>query len=112
VFEDKHAVPTPMKELVTLRECDVVVQPDVLYEFAGVYSFGEGVFRGQRKSGSEFAYARLTRLRSGNFVYPKLMAWEGALGVVPHDCDGLVVSPEFPVFEINEDRVLPEVLDV
>ena len=60
----------------------------------------------------EFAYNRLTRLRTGNFVYPKLMAWEGALGVVPFECDGLVVSTEFPVFEINEDRVLPETLDV
>lgn len=46
-----------------------------------------------------------------NFVYPKLMAWEGALGVVPENCDGLYVSPEFPVFEVREDRILPEVLD-
>ena len=60
----------------------------------------------------EFAYPRLTRLRAGNFVYPKLMAWEGALGVVPVECEGLVVSTEFPVFEVNEDRVLTEVLDV
>jgi len=40
------------------------------------------------------------------------MAWEGALGVVPPECDGLVVSTEFPVFEVNESRVLPETLDV
>lgn len=54
----------------------------------------------------------LTRLKAGNFLYPKLMAWEGALGTVPPECDGLVVSPEFPVFEVNESFVLPEVLDV
>ena len=40
------------------------------------------------------------------------MAWEGALGVVPEECDGLVVSTEFPVFEVLTDRVLPEVLDI
>jgi type I restriction enzyme S subunit len=39
------------------------------------------------------------------------MAWEGALGIVPKECDGLFVSPEFPVFTVREDRVLPEVLD-
>jgi type I restriction enzyme S subunit len=39
------------------------------------------------------------------------MAWEGALGIVPPECDGCVVSTEFPVFEVNEKRVLPEVLD-
>lgn len=40
------------------------------------------------------------------------MAWEGALGVVPPACDGMVVSPGFPVFCINTDEVLPEVLDI
>lgn len=40
------------------------------------------------------------------------MAWEGAFGIVPADCDALVVSTEFPVFEVNESRVYPEVLDV
>lgn len=64
------------------------------------------------RSGADFAYTRLTRLRAGDFVYPKLMAWEGALGVVPPECDGCVVSPEFPVFQVAEDRGLPEVLDV
>lgn len=104
--------PTPMSELVTLRQPDVIVSSDETYHFAGVYCFGRGVFVGQKKSGMEFAYPRLTKLRAGNFVYPKLMAWEGALAVVPPECNGLVVSTEFPVFEINQDRVLPEVLDV
>ena len=40
------------------------------------------------------------------------MAWEGALGVVPPECNGLLVSTEFPVFEVNERRACPEVLDV
>jgi type I restriction enzyme S subunit len=104
--------PTPMRTLVRLRECDVIVRAEENYDFAGVYCFGKGVFKGQRKSGSQFAYSKLTRLKAGNFVYPKLMAWEGALGIVPQDCEGLFVSPEFPVFELDESRVLPETLDV
>lgn len=98
-------------EFATLRPPDVKVDPLEEYHFAGVYSFGRGVFQGQRKLGSEFAYPKLTRLRAGNFVYPKLMAWEGALGVVPTECDGLVVSTEFPVFEIDTKIMPPEVLD-
>jgi type I restriction enzyme S subunit len=104
--------PTPLRELVRLREPDVSVNSAESYHFAGVYCFGRGVFRGRRKTGTEFSYKKLTRLRAGDFVYPKLMAWEGAFGVVPPECVGLVVSPEFPVFEINEDRILPETLDV
>jgi len=109
---DERVTIMQMRELVKLRDADVFVDQNEIYHFAGVYCFGKGVFKGQSKSGMEFAYSRLTRLRTSNFVYPKLMAWEGALGVVPPECDGLVVSPEFPVFEINKDRVLPETLDV
>lgn len=103
---------TPMRELVKLRELDINVSPDEMYWFAGVYSFGKGLFRGQSKRGTEFSYNRLTRLKTANFVYPKLMAWEGAFAIVPSEYDGLVVSPEFPVFEIDQQRVLPETLEV
>ncbi|NWG75714.1 MAG: restriction endonuclease subunit S [Rubrivivax sp.] len=109
--EAEPSIMTPMCELVKLREPDVVVSPEETYWFAGVYCFGRGVFPGLKKSGAEFAYSHLTRLSTGDFVYPKLMAWEGALGVVPPECNGLVVSPEFPVFEVNQASVLPETLD-
>lgn len=109
---DGPIVPTPMSQLVDCRRPDVVVDANETYRFAGVYCFGRGVFQSETKTGMEFAYKQLTQLRSGEFVYPKLMAWEGALAVVPAECDGLFVSPEFPVFSIRLDRVLPEVLDV
>jgi type I restriction enzyme, S subunit len=112
IRNDKDAQLVPMRDLVRLRPPDVDVEPERTYQFAGVYCFGRGVFRGSAKSGNEFAYPKLTRIRSGDFVYPKLMAWEGALGVVPQNCDGCVVSTEFPVFEVIQEKVLPEVLDV
>lgn len=102
----------PMSELVSQRQPDVTVDGTIQYRFAGVYSFGRGVFPSVVKMGSDFAYERLTTVRAGDFTYPKLMAWEGALGVVPPECDGMVVSPEFPVFSINTDEVLPELLDI
>jgi len=112
VATSNEVMPTPMRDLVTLRPPDVSVQASETYQFAGVYCFGRGVFRSQTRNGMDFAYPRLTRLRTGNFVYPKLMAWEGAFGVVPPECNGCVVSTEFPVFEVDEDKVLPEVLDI
>ncbi|AJE23513.1 restriction endonuclease subunit S [Azotobacter chroococcum] len=101
-----------MSELVSLRQPDVTVDRTAQYRFAGVYSFGRGVFASSTKTGDEFAYERLSTVRIGDFTYPKLMAWEGALGIVPPECDGMVVSPEFPVFTVDTDVVLPEVLDI
>lgn len=101
-----------MSELLTLRKTDVLVDRLAHYHFAGVYSFGRGVFASVSKDGSEFAYERLSTIHTGDFIFPKLMAWEGALGIVPPECDGFVVSPEFPVFTVNTNCILPEVLDV
>lgn len=112
LFQTDEAVESvPLGALMALKSPDIQVHPDRLYDFAGVYSFGRGVFAGQRKAGSEISYGRLTSLGAGDFVYPKLMAWEGAFGVVPPALAGRVVSTEFPVFEVDRARVLPEVLD-
>jgi type I restriction enzyme S subunit len=108
----KALVRSRMADLLALRQPDVRVDRLQRYHFAGVYSFGRGVFASVSKDGSEFAYERLSTVRAGDFIYPKLMAWEGALGVVPPECDGLVVSPEFPVFTVDTDAVLPEALDI
>lgn len=51
ITHDQDARPTAMRELVRLRPPDVTVRADETYQFAGVYSFGRGVFRASRKSG-------------------------------------------------------------
>jgi type I restriction enzyme, S subunit len=112
VLNDPSTKQLVVGEVVRQKPLNVIVEPDVSYQFAGVYSFGRGVFKGGVKTGTEFAYPKLSRIKSGDFIYPKLMAWEGALGVVPDECDGCVVSPEFPVFEIDQTKVLPDVFDV
>lgn len=112
VINDPSTKQIAVAELVKQRPADVNVEPHVSYQFAGVYSFGRGVFKGGVKTGTEFAYPKLSRIKTGDFIYPKLMAWEGALGIVPDECNGCVVSPEFPVFEVDKTKVLPDVLDV
>jgi type I restriction enzyme, S subunit len=97
-------------EVLERREPSVQVDAAENYQFAGVFSFGRGVFRGQARLGNQFSYRRLSRLQTGDFTYPKLMAWEGAFGVVPPECDGCYVSPEFPVFAPRSDRIASDFL--
>ena len=50
--------------------------------------------------------------RAGQFIYSRLFAFEGAYGAVRGCARWLLnVSNEFPVFEVDEDQVLPAVLD-
>ncbi len=101
---NSRSIPTSMHDVLLFRNPDIQVRGDAAYQFAGVYCFGGGVFRGERKSGMETAYSRLTTLRTGDFVYPKLMAWEGALAVVPPECNGMVVSQSFRSSKLCENE--------
>lgn len=101
----------PLGEVLRRIPANVEVDRSATYNFAGVYSFGRGVFRSVSRMGSQVAYSKLTRIQCGDFVYPKLMAWEGAFGVVPQACDGCYVSPEFPVFRPLTEKILSCYLD-
>ena len=83
----------------------------VEYPFAGTYSFARGIFVGERKLGSSFSLPRVQRLREGDFVYCKIMAWEGVFGLVPKEADGCVMSGAFVVYELDRSRIIPEFLD-
>ena len=90
------------------RSDEVPVEATETYRTAGIYSYGRGLFERPVISGSDTSYRSYFRLHEGQFVYSKLFAWEGAVAVVEPSFDGLLVSPEFPTFEINADVALPE----
>jgi type I restriction enzyme S subunit len=75
------------------------------YPFAGTYSFARGIFVGERKLGSAFALPKIQRIRAGDFIYCKIMAWEGAFGIAPRETDNCVMSGAFVVYELNRERI-------
>jgi type I restriction enzyme S subunit len=81
------------------------------YHFAGTYSFGRGIFSGERKLGSEFNLEKIQRIVEGDFVYCKIMAWEGAFGLVPKEADNCVMSGAFAVYSPINDKIEPKFLD-
>jgi hypothetical protein len=58
--------------------------------------------------GGETSYQVLYPLRVDQVVLSRLFAWEGAVALVTPEFDGCYVSSEFPTFEVNRERALPE----
>jgi type I restriction enzyme S subunit len=81
------------------------------YPFAGTYSFARGIFVGERKLGSTFALPKIQRIRAGDFIYCKIMAWEGAFGIAPEEADNCVMSGAFVVYQLNRERIDEKFLD-
>ncbi|MBD2206883.1 restriction endonuclease subunit S [Calothrix sp. FACHB-1219] len=100
-----------INELVSWIQNTESVKENEIYHFVGTKSFGKGLFHSATRTTQDFKYQNLRRLRHRDFIYPKLMAWEGAFGMVPEEFDGFVVSPEFVVFRTKDDIICPEVLD-
>ena len=50
------------------------------------------------------------RVSSGQFIYSRIDARNGACAIIGPELDGFVVSKDFPVFDINESKVLPHFL--
>lgn len=92
-----------LSDVLERVERPISVSASETYHFMGVRSFGVGAFDAGERHGSETRYTSLRVVRDGDFVYPKLMAWEGAFAVVPPEFDGYVVSPEFCIFGSGDD---------
>jgi type I restriction enzyme, S subunit len=101
----------PLAEVLSPSSERVRVEADVEYQTAGILSYGRGLFRRPKILGRETKYTTYYPLRGGQFVYSKLFAWEGALAVVPLSFNGLYVSQEFPIFEIDSTKILPQYLE-
>lgn len=90
-----------LAEVLTPRNGEELVS-DRDYPIAGVLGFGRGLLLRQAIKGCQTKYKSFTRLLPGDVVYSKIKAFEGAVTVVSHEGDGRYVSPEFPVFALDE----------
>lgn len=81
----------------------VEVKVDAQYPNLGIYSFGRGVFDKPPINGMETSAKKLNCVRSGQFIYSRLFAFEGAYAHVPDEYDRYFVSNEFPSFDVDPD---------
>jgi type I restriction enzyme S subunit len=86
------------------------VESDIAYPLAGVLGFGRGVLLRDAVRGAEMSAQFLYRIRTGQLMYSRLKAFEGAFALVPHEADGRFVSNEFPTFDVDTSAALPEFL--
>jgi type I restriction enzyme, S subunit len=87
-----------------------VVDPSQSYPNLGIYSFGRGLFLKPPIEGTNTSAQALYRVKSGQFIYSRLFAFEGSYGIVTDEFDGRFVSNEYPTFECDPDRAKPEFL--
>lgn len=88
----------------------IQLQPDSEYRELTVKLWGKGVVLRGIVSGTSVAAQRRYVVRASQFILSRIDARNGALGIVPPELDGAIVSNDFPVYDIATDRLLPAFL--
>jgi type I restriction enzyme, S subunit len=81
------------------------------FPIAGVYSFARGLFPREALPNTQTTYKFFHRLHKDMFVISTPKAWEGALARVTDRFDGWFLSPVFPTFRANPERLNIEFLE-
>lgn len=81
----------------------VTVNPTQTYPNIGIYSYARGLFEKPPIDGIATSAKTLYRIKSGQFIYSRLFAFEGAYALVGSSFDGSYVSNEFPTFDVDPE---------
>ena len=97
-------------EVLRRSEETIELQPDAEYRQITVKLWGKGVVLRGILTGAEIAASRQMVARCGQFILSRIDARNGALGIVPPELDQAIVTNDFPVFNVVENRLLPAYL--
>jgi len=100
----------PLASLLTRNERLVTLIPDQQYREVTIRLWGKGVFLRQIVNGADIASQRRSQVTHDQFIVSRIDARNGAMGLVPADLDGAVVTNDFPTFNVNRERLVPAFL--
>lgn len=95
----------PLVHVLTQVVDELRVRDGIQYKQVTVRMHNKGVVLRQEVDGREIKTKRQFRVQAGQFVFSRIDARNGAMGLVPQELDGAIVSNDFPVFNIDTDRV-------
>lgn len=118
VFEVEKARFNPQYETVKLGDImtqssnSIEIRPDVEYTRLTVRLFNKGITVRDTIAGSRIGTKRQTQVHAGEFVISKIDGKSAAFGLVGEEYDGAIVTPDFLVYDIDTNRVVPEYLEL
>lgn len=92
-------------DLMKRSTATVAIQPDADYREVTVKLWGKGVVLRGVASGATIAGGRRFVTKTGQLILSRIDARNGAIGIVPAELDGAVVTNDFPIFDLDPLRL-------
>ncbi len=97
-----------------VKSKDVIkVQKEVEYKQLTIKINNGGVVprnNGETILGSDIKTMRQYVIHAGQFIMSKIDARNGAYGIVPVELEGAIVTNDFPVFDVDTSKIIPQFL--
>lgn len=94
-------------ELLSQVEDIVLIKDNSIYRQVTVRMHNNGLVIRKECAGKEIKTKKQYRVRAGQLVISRIDARNGAMGLVPIELDGAIVSNDFPVFNIDFQKLDP-----
>ena len=97
-----------------VKSKDIIeIQDDVEYKQVTIKINNGGVVprnNGETILGSKIGTKRQHVVHAGQFIMSKIDARNGAYGIVPAELEGAIVTNDFPVFDVDTEKIVPQFL--
>lgn len=97
-----------------VKSQDIIeVQDDIEYKQVTIKINNGGVVprnNGATIKGLKIGTKRQHVVHAGQFIMSKIDARNGAYGIVPQELEGAIVTNDFPVFDVDAEKIVPQFL--
>jgi type I restriction enzyme S subunit len=94
-----------LSDLLRRSEHTILLAPEEMYKEVTVRLNGKGVVERRKVKGVEIAAERRYQAKAGQFIISRIDARHGASGLIPDELDGGVVTNDFPLFDVCNNRL-------
>ena len=93
-----------------IERCKTTIDIDdcTKYKQITLKTSGGGAVLRDVKLGKDIGTKKQYVVSAGQFIMSKIDARNGAFGIVTEDLDGAIVTADFPVFNVNKDKIIPQ----
>ncbi|MCP4164578.1 MAG: hypothetical protein GY759_01645 [Chloroflexi bacterium] len=99
--------PVPLGEVLVQDKNYVTQLEPRLYPKLSVKLYGRGAVLDTPADGGSVRMKRHQLARPGQVILSEIWAKKGAIGIVPHEGDGALITSHFFLFDIKENSLLP-----
>ncbi len=97
-------------EFLTRNKTTVVIEDEQIYQRITVRIRNGGVVLRDKTKGSNIGTKRQYIVSSGQFILSKIDARNGAMGIIPKELDGAIVTQDFLAYDIDKSKINPQYL--